>query len=233
MTNEPKILVVDDETDILDLVAFHLERAGLTVLKAKDGETALSILWDENVDLLVLDLMLPGVNGLEVLKTLRENKRTENLPVILLTAKTAEVDKIVGFELGTDDYVCKPFSVKELIARVKALLKRTTGFAGENAYAGEGFSVNFNSHRIKVDGKAVEFSPKEFAILEYLFHQRNKVIGRDQLLNKAWGMDSEVDDRVVDVNITRMREKMGRAKKLIKTVKGYGYMFDTSVSDEE
>jgi len=232
MTNEPKILVVDDETDILDLVSFHLERAGFSVLKAKDGETALSILWDENIDLLVLDLMLPGVSGLEVLKTLRENKRTESLPVILLTAKTAEVDKIVGFELGTDDYVCKPFSVKELIARVKALLKRTSGFASENAYAAEGFSVNFNSHKIKVDGKSVEFSPKEFAILEYLFRQRNKVISRDQLLNKAWDMDAEVDSRVVDVNITRMREKMGRAKKLIKTVKGYGYMFDTGVYDE-
>jgi len=233
MTNEPKILVVDDEADILDLVSFHLERAGFTVLKAKDGESAISILWDENIDLLVLDLMLPGLSGLEVLKSLRENKRTESLPVILLTAKTAEIDKIVGFELGTDDYVCKPFSVKELIARVRALLKRTSGFDNENTYAGEGLSVNFNSHRIKIDGKAVEFSPKEFAILEYLFRQRNKVIGRDQLLNKFWDMDAEVEDRVVDVNITRMREKMGRAKKLIKTVKGYGYMFDTGVFDEE
>lgn len=233
MSKEPTILAVDDETDILDLVSFHLERAGFNVLKAKDGETALSILWDEQVDLLVLDLMLPGVSGLEVLKTLRENKRTEKLPVILLTAKTAEVDKIVGFELGTDDYVGKPFSVKELIARVKALLKRTSGFSGENAYAAEGFSVNFSSHKTKVDGKNVEFSPKEFAILEYLFRQRNNVVSREQILDKVWGMDAEVDGRVVDVNITRMREKMGRAKKLIKTVKGYGYMFDTSLQDEE
>jgi DNA-binding response OmpR family regulator len=225
MGKESVILVVDDEADILDLVAFHLERAGFKVLKAKDGEAALSLLWDENVDLLVLDLMLPGVSGLEVLKTLRENERTKNLPVILLTAKTAEVDKIVGFELGTDDYVCKPFSVKELIARVKALLKRSSSLTG--AFTAEKFSVNFNNHKIMVEGKSVEFSPKEFAILEYLFQRRNTVISRDQILEKVWGMDTEVDGRVVDVNITRMREKMGQAKKLIKTVKGYGYMFDT------
>ncbi|OGS34854.1 MAG: hypothetical protein A2293_07005 [Elusimicrobia bacterium RIFOXYB2_FULL_49_7] len=233
MEYDPTILVVDDETDILDLVAFHLERAGFSVLKAKDGETALSILWDENVDLAILDLMLPGVSGLEVLKALRENKRTENLPVILLTAKTAEVDKIVGFELGTDDYVSKPFSVKELIARVKALLKRTGGFSGENGYAKLGFSVDFASHRIKSDGKTMEFSPKEFAILEYLFRRKDTVISREQILDKVWGMDAEVDDRVVDVNITRMREKMGQAKKIIRTVKGYGYMFDTTVTEEE
>lgn len=232
MIKEPVILVVDDETDILDLVSFHLERAGMRVLKAGNGEQALSTLWDEKVDLVVLDLMLPGVSGLEVLKSLRENKSTQRLPVILLTAKTAEVDKIVGFELGTDDYVCKPFSVKELVARVKALLKRATGVTGAALFACEGFSVNFSSHKIKVEGQDVEFSPREFAILEYLFLNKNTVVERDRLLEKIWGLDTRVEDRVVDVNITRMREKMGRAKGLLKTVKGYGYMFDTSAMEE-
>lgn len=233
MNREPVILVVDDEPDIRDLVSFHLERAGMTVFKAGDGESALSVLWDENIDLVVLDLMLPGLSGLEVLKTLRENKRTENLPVILLTAKTAEVDRIIGFELGTDDYMCKPFSVKELLARVKALLKRSSGLTGACTFACDGFSVNFSSHQIRIEGKPVEFSPKEFAILDYLFQRRNAVVSRDQLLEKIWGMEAEVDSRVVDVNITRMREKMGRAKRLLKTVKGYGYMFGAAGVDGE
>lgn len=228
MNQVPVILVVDDEADILDLVAFHLEQADYRVLKARDGETALSLLWDETVDLLVLDLMLPGLSGLEVLKTLRENSRTKKLPVILLTAKTAEVDKIIGFELGTDDYVCKPFSVKELMARIKALLKRASGRDGENAFSAQGFSINFSSHKCSFNGDAIELSPKEFGILEFLFRRRNQVVERELLLEKVWGQDAEMDLRVVDVNITRLREKMNTAKTLIKTVKGYGYMFDTS-----
>jgi two-component system alkaline phosphatase synthesis response regulator PhoP len=233
MKTEPNILVVDDEVDILELVSFHLERAGFNVLKAKDGETALSIVWDENIDLVVLDLMLPGMNGLEVLKSIKENKRTENIPVILLTAKTTEVDRIVGFELGTDDYVCKPFSVKELTARVKALLRRSSDYGGENSFIVEGFSVNFTNHKIYVEQKLVDFSPKEFALLELLYRSRNAVISREQILDKVWGMDASVDDRVVDVNITRIREKMGKAKKIIRTVKGYGYIFDPDALDKD
>jgi len=233
MKTEPNILVVDDEVDILELVSFHLERAGFNVLKAKDGETALSIVWDENVDLIVLDLMLPGMNGLEVLKSVKENKRTESIPIILLTAKTTEVDRIVGFELGTDDYVCKPFSVRELIARVKALLRRSSDYGGENSFHAEGFSVNFTNHKIVVDQKMVEFSPKEFALLELLYRSRNAVVSREQILDKVWGMDASVDDRVVDVNITRIREKMGNAKKIIRTVKGYGYIFEPDALDKE
>lgn len=230
MVNDARILVVDDEADIRELVVFHLERAGFTVLQAGDGEKALSLLWDDPADLVVLDVMMPGLSGLEVLKTLREDKRTRALPVILLTAKTAEVDRIVGFEMGTDDYVCKPFSVKELVARVKALLKRS---AGDDAFSAMGLTVDFLSHRITVNGKPVEFSPREFGILEYLFRRKNKVAGRELILEKVWGLDAEVDARVVDVNVTRMREKMGGAKRLIKTVKGYGYMFDTSVAGED
>jgi len=230
MQKEPVVLVVDDEPDIRDLVAFHLERAGYTVLRASDGEQALGLLWDEEIDLLVLDLMMPGIGGLEVLKSVRENKRTEHLPVVLLTAKVTETDRIVGFELGTDDYVSKPFSVKELIARIKALLRRTHGINNDNTFEIPGFRVSFASHKMVVDGKTVEFSPKEFALLEYLFRRKNTVVSRDQILEKVWGMDSSVDDRVVDVNITRMREKMGNAKRLLKTVKGFGYMFDPEAS---
>lgn len=232
MENYPNILIVDDEEDILDLIAYHLEKEDMRVLKAGDGEHALNLLWDEHVDLLILDLMLPGINGLEVLKTLRADTRTENLPVILLTAKTTEIDRIVGFELGTDDYICKPFSVKELMARVKALLKRAAGFSKDNVFRNEDIVINFQSHKITAGGKPVELTPREFAILAYLHKRRETVISRAQLLDKIWGMDSEVDDRAVDVNITRLRDKLGGAKKLIKTVKGYGYMFDTGASEE-
>jgi DNA-binding response OmpR family regulator len=232
MENYPNILIVDDEEDILDLIAYHLEKEEMRILKAKDGEHALNILWDEQVDLVILDLMLPGINGLEVLKTLRSDARTENLPVILLTAKTTEIDRIVGFELGTDDYICKPFSIKELVARVKALLKRAAGFLKDNVFSGHDIVINFQSHKITAAGKPVELTPREFAILAYLYRRRETVISRAQLLDKIWGMDSSVDDRAVDVNITRLREKLGRAKRLIKTVKGYGYMFDTGASEE-
>ncbi len=233
MNKMKKILIVEDETDIRELVAFHLEKEGFSALQASTGEAGLSMLWDENIDLVILDLMMPGVNGLEVLKAIRDNKRTMRLPVILLTAKATEVDKIIGFQLGTDDYVCKPFSVKELMVRIKALLRRTGGFTDESGFSVEGFSINFNSHKIFVDGRSVDFSPKEFGLFEYLYRNKNIVVGRGQLLDKVWGMDASVDERVVDVNITRLREKMDRAKKLIKTVKGYGYMFDTSEIDSE
>ena len=144
----------------------------------------------------------------------------------MLTAKTTDVDKIIGFELGTDDYVTKPFSVKELVARVQALLKRTSGFDRAGTFAVKGFQVNFNSHKITADGKSIEFSPREFAILELLHRNLGNVLGRGQILEKVWGMDADVDERVVDVNITRMREKMGSAKDALKTVKGYGYRLD-------
>ncbi|MFH0920422.1 MAG: response regulator transcription factor [Fibrobacterota bacterium] len=226
MLKEPRILVVDDEKDIRELVVFHIERAGYTALQAGDGEAALSTLWDEAVDLVILDLMLPGQNGLEVLKTLRADPRTARLPVILLTAKTTEVDRIVGFEMGTDDYVTKPFSVKELIARVKALLRRSRGPEAGESYRSNGFTINFVSHLITLDGAPVEFSPREFALFELLYRNLGAVVGRGQILEQVWGLDAEVDERVVDVNITRLREKMGAAKAKLKTVKGYGYRLD-------
>ncbi|OGJ85741.1 MAG: hypothetical protein A2268_09060 [Candidatus Raymondbacteria bacterium RifOxyA12_full_50_37] len=232
MSQVPCILVVDDEADIRDLICFHVEKDGLKALTAGNGEAALSIIWDERIDLVILDLMMPGMNGLEVLQSVRENKRTAKLPVILLTAKATEVDKIIGFNLGADDYVTKPFSVKELIARVHSLLKRSMGFTREAVFSAHGLTVNFNSHKITVEEKPVEFSPKEFAIFECLYSSRNSVVDRIQILEKIWGMDTIVDERVVDVNITRMREKMGRAKSILKTVKGYGYMLDTSPTGE-
>lgn len=232
MNQNPNILVVDDEEDILELVKYNLEKADYGVITASDGETALDLLWDENIDLVILDLMLPGINGLDVLKTLRNDKRTESIPVILLTAKTTEIDRIVGFELGTDDYVCKPFSVKELVVRTKALLKRS-GWQDQDTVLEKGaLYINFNKHKVTVEKHALDLSPKEFAILDYLFRKKDKVISREQLLEKIWGLDSTVDVRAVDVNIARLRDKLGKAKKVIKTVKGYGYMLDLEEIEE-
>ncbi|MFH1761736.1 MAG: response regulator transcription factor [bacterium] len=226
MNQEPKILVVDDEEDILDLIRFHFEKADFKVISATNGESALDILWDEDIDLVVLDLMLPGINGLDVLKTLRNDDRTQNIPVILLTAKSTEIDRIVGFELGTDDYVCKPFSVKEVVARTRALLKRA-GWQDRDSILQTGeLYINFNKHKVKVDDKQLELSPKEFAILDYLYRKRDKVISREHLLERIWGFDSTAGTRAVDVNIARLRDKLGSAKHFIKTVKGYGYMMD-------
>ena len=230
MINGARILVVDDEKDIVELVTFHLEQKGFSVLKAGDGETALSILFDENVDLLILDLMLPGMNGLEVLKSLREHPRIAGLPVILLTAKAAEVDKIVGFEMGTDDYLTKPFSVKELVARVEALLRRAGGFNREGAFSAMGFAVDFRSHKASVNGAPVELSPREFAILEFLHSHRGRVMSRRQILEKAFGMDAAAEERAVDVNLARLRDKMGPAKAALRTVKGYGYCLDPAAA---
>ena len=170
---DPLILVVDDEEDIVDIVSFNLEKEGFRTITANDGEKALEICWDEDIDLVVLDIMLPGINGLDVLKTLRDDTRTEATPVILLTAKTTEIDKIVGFQLGTDDYVCKPFSVKELVVRTKAILKRSHGYDKEKRIATENLFVDFNKHKFRVNNTKKELSPKEFAILYYLHKNRH------------------------------------------------------------
>ncbi|MFP4520665.1 MAG: response regulator [Fibrobacterota bacterium] len=229
MNKDPSILVVDDEEDILELVAYNLERSENKVFKAKDGESALDTLWDENIDLVILDVMLPGMNGLDVLRTMRDDPRTESIPVILLTAKSTEIDKIVAFELGTDDYICKPFSVKELVVRSRAILKRVHGYDKNVIFTKGDLQVNFNKHKIMVKDQVLNLSPKEFAILEYLYKKRDKVMSRDDILEKIWGMDSTVDIRTVDVNITRLRDKLGPVKKILKTVKGYGYILDLDV----
>ncbi len=226
MLQDPVILVVDDEEAIVDIIGFHLRKWGFRVIGAPDGETALRILWNEKIDLIILDLMLPGTSGFQLLKHIRKEPGTESLPVIVLSARSCETDKIICFEMGADDFIAKPFSNMELLARVRAILNRRQGFANASLFENKQVSINFKSHNVKVLGRPVSLSPKEFSLLHVLYQRKNTVIGREQLKEAVWGADSPVDNHAVDVNITRMREKLGKARGLVKTIKGFGYLFE-------
>ncbi len=224
-----KVLIVDDEKDIVDLVAFNLNKEGYAVLKAYDGEKALELARTGKPHLILLDLMLPGIQGLEVCKILRSKPDTANLPIIMLTAKGDEVDKVLGLEIGADDYVTKPFSVKELMARIRALLRRSEP-AREKAEVFEygGLRIDFESHKVVVDGKSVNLSPMEFRLLGFLSRNPGRVCSREQLLDQVWGDEAFVEPRTVDVHIRRLRAQIEQDEKnprYIVTVRGVGYRF--------
>jgi len=225
------ILIVDDEKDIVDLVSYNLEREGFAAVKAYDGETALAKVRTEKPDLLILDLMLPGVGGLDVCKKIRANPETSSLPIIMLTAKADEVDKIIGLELGADDYMTKPFSVKELVARVRTVLRRIR--EGKKQSAGDmfefkGLAVNYGSCLVTLDGRPVTLSPTELKLLFFFTRNPGRVYSRDQILNHVWGDDTFITDRAVDVHVRRLRsqiEKDMEHPRYILTVRGFGYKF--------
>lgn len=227
-----KILIVDDEKDIVDLVSYNLEREGFATIKAYDGETALGKVRAEKPDLLILDLMLPGVGGLDVCKKIRANPETSSLPIIMLTAKADEVDKIIGLELGADDYMTKPFSVKELVARVRTVLRRIR--EGKKQSAGDmfefkGLAVNYGSCLVTLDGRPVTLSPTELKLLFFFTRNPGRVYSRDQILNNVWGDDTFITDRTVDVHVRRLRsqiEKDMEHPRYILTVRGFGYKFN-------
>jgi len=231
MSKGHKILVVDDEEDILNLLDYTLTRAGFEVLTAEDGPEALEIAMASVPlpALIVLDIMLPEMDGTDVLKRLKESDVTRNIPVIMLTAKGDEIDKIVGLELGAEDYVTKPFSPREFILRVKAVLKRAE--AGgitpeeENTISHGDIIVDLARHRVSVSGVPVELSTKEFKLLHKLMISRGRVISRDGLLDSVWGEDCYVTQRTVDTHIRRLRSKLHEAQKYIETVRGVGYRF--------
>ena len=225
-----KVLIVDDEKDIVDLIAFNLDKEGYAVLKAYDGEKALELARTRKPHLLLLDLMLPGIQGLEVCKILRSKAETASLPIIMLTAKGDEVDKVLGLEIGADDYVTKPFSIKELMARIRALLRRSEPVKGGKAEVFEygGLRINFESHEVAVDGKNVNLSPTEFRLLKFLSQNPGRVYSREQLLDHVWGDEAFVEPRTVDVHIRRLRaqiEKNPEKPRYISTVRGAGYKF--------
>jgi len=229
------ILIVDDEKDIVDLVSYNLEREGFAAVKAYDGETALAKVRTEKPDLLILDLMLPGVGGLDVCKKIRANPETSSLPIIMLTAKADEVDKIIGLELGADDYMTKPFSVKELVARVRTVLRRIR--EGKKQSAGDmfefkGLAVNYGSCLVTLDGRPVTLSPTELKLLFFFTRNPGRVYSRDQILNHVWGDDTFITDRAVDVHVRRLRsqiEKDMEHPRYILTVRGFGYKFTDMV----
>ncbi len=226
--NQARILVVDDESDILTLLEYNLRKAGFKVLEARDGPEAIEAARAHRPDLVLLDIMLPDMEGTEVLKRLKSLDATAAIPVIMLTAKGEEIDKIIGFELGAEDYITKPFSPRELILRVKAVLKRTSEHpeaeTGERISYKE-LSIDPSRHKVLVAGKAVELSTTEFKLLAELMQARGRVLSRDVILDRAWGRDCYVIPRTVDTHVRRLRAKLGTAGDYIETIRGVGYRF--------
>jgi DNA-binding response OmpR family regulator len=221
-----KILVVDDEPDAVELIEFSLKAAGYTVAAAADGEAALEKARTLLPDLIVLDLMLPEVDGLEVCKILRRDPKTSGIPIIMLTAKAAEFDRVLGLELGADDYVTKPFSPRELVLRVKRLL-RSTGpeEQSKEKIQIKDLTIDIPGHHVEVKGKPITLTATEFKLLTVLAQRRGRVQSRDQLLQDVWEYDSMIDTRTVDTHMRRLRDKLGPAAKYLDTVRGVGYRF--------
>ena len=225
-----KILIVEDDKDILKMVEYNLKKEGYRTAYARDGEDAIEMAHSEHPDLILLDLMLPGIDGLEVCKQLKKESKTAGIPVIMVTAKSQESDKVVGLELGADDYVTKPFSVRELLARVKAVLRR----AQEKDKLPEvlkinDLSIDFSKIEVRVRDKVVALTAKEFELLKTLIKAKGRMLSRDYLLDTIWGYDHaiEIQTRTVDVHIRSLRKKLKAESRYIVTVKNYGYRFET------
>ncbi|MGD1031479.1 MAG: response regulator transcription factor [Opitutaceae bacterium] len=227
---KPKILIVDDETDALEVLGFKLREAGFAPIFAKDGARALTAARNERPDLMVLDLMLPEVDGLEVCKILRRDPATASLPILMLTARAAEMDRVLGLELGADDYVTKPFSPRELVLRIRKLLNRTQSpdEAGAHLRLGE-IDIDVPRHIVQVSGEAITLTVTEFNLLEILARRRGRVQSRDRLLQDVWGYENPIDSRTVDTHMRRLREKLGPASRYLETVRGVGYRFSGEV----
>ena len=217
-----KVLIIDDEPDIVDLVSHHLKAQGYEPLGAATGADGLARA-REHPDLIILDLMLPDMDGTEVLRALKADERTRSIPVIFLSARSGEVDRVVGFELGGEDYVPKPFSPRELALRVRAVLRRRQDAEEEAAVRRGGILVDTAGHRAEVDGVPIELTATEFKLLHYLITHPGRVLERDRLLDAVWGQDVYVTPRTVDTHVQRLRQKLGVHGRLIETVRGVGY----------
>ncbi len=231
-----KILIVDDEANILELLRYNLKKNGFEVEEASTGEEALEKINNERFDMAILDLMLPGIDGLEVLKTIRSTEEIKNLPVIMLTAKSEEIDKVIGLELGADDYLCKPFGVHELLARMKAVARRIEAKQKpeekpketDNIILVGNLEINRETYEVKKSGIVIEMSHKEFELLYFLAKNRGRVFDREYLLEKVWGYDYFGETRTVDVHIRNIRKKIEEDNsnpEYVKTVRGIGYKF--------
>ena len=229
-----KILVVDDEKDIVELVAYNLEKEGFSVFKARAGVEALQKVQAQRPDLVILDWMLPEMSGLDVCKSIRANPALAAIPIIMLTAKVDEVDKVVGLEMGADDYITKPFSVKELIARIRAILRRTRERSGNrrrDEYRTGQLHINYASCEVRLNGQKISLSPTEMKLLFFFSQHPGRVYTRDQILSHVWNDDTFVTPRTVDVHIKRLRgqiEQDAENPRYILTVRGMGYKFAES-----
>ena len=220
----PYILVVEDEPDIRDLLEFTISRSGFDIYEAESAEDALKILDRGIPELVIIDWMLPGMDGIDLAKKLRSDELTKDLPIIMLTARGEEADKLRSFEVGIDDYVTKPFSPKELMARIKALLRRT-GAPSDNSLSAAGIRLDLNSHRLYINDKDVTIGPTEFKLLELFMRNPNRAFDRSQLLDRVWGRSVYVEERTVDVHVLRLRKilKPSGRDHIIETVRGLGY----------
>ncbi|MCE9626699.1 MAG: response regulator transcription factor [Candidatus Eisenbacteria bacterium] len=218
-------MVIGDEKEIRDLVRYNLEKAGFRVAAAGDGEEGLRQLFAARPDALVLDLMLPGANGLEILREVRGEPATHDLPVIVLTARSAEMDKLLGFEHGADDYLTKPFSPRELVARVKALVRRARPSGMSRAIEIGVLRVDIDAREVKLSDVKLDLTPREFDLIAFLARHPGRVLSRDELLRKVWGYDYVGETRTVDVHVRRLRAKLGDSAECIETVLGAGYKF--------
>ncbi len=222
------ILLIEDEKNIRELVKYNLEQEDFRVLTEARGNTGLETALKEKPALVILDLMLPGINGLEICKALKRNEKTRLIPIIMLTAKGTESDKVVGLELGADDYMTKPFSPRELVARVKAVLRRSQEKAPEEILRSGTIELDVTKHELRLKEKSVEITAKEFELLRVLMSSKERVLTREVLLSKVWGYENSVniETRTVDMHIGQLRKKLGKEADRIVTVKSIGYRFD-------
>jgi two-component system phosphate regulon response regulator PhoB len=225
-TSSPKLLIVEDEADLVRTLDYNFRQAGFEVHTATSGREGLRIAAAKTPDLVLLDLMLPDLQGVEVCRLLKADPKTRTTPVIILTARGEEVDRVVGFEIGADDYVTKPFSVRELVLRVRAVLRRgePSGRPAEIMKLGQ-LTIDSEAHRVHVDGREILLTALEFRLLRTLVQRRDRVQTRETLLNDVWGLNLNVETRTIDTHIKRLREKLGKAGTLIETVRGVGYRF--------
>ncbi len=228
--SEEKVLIVDDEEHITELIKFNLENNGYKTICADNGLDALKLAKEENPDLILLDVMLPGMDGYDVCKEVRKDNSICSTPIMMITAKGEEFDKVLGLELGADDYITKPFSIRELLARVKAILRRTTIKSVDKSYNFGKININFEKHEILKEGLKIELTLKEFEVLELLIKNKGRVMTRDFLLDKVWGYEYIGETRTVDVHIRHLRQKIeedDKSPKYIETIRGIGYRFSS------
>jgi len=233
--DDQKIIAVDDEQDIIELISYNLSREGFEVTTAMDGEEALKKIRAKSFDLAILDLMMPGIQGMELCRILRNDPRTKGLPIIMLTAKTEEVDRVLGLEMGADDYITKPFSPRELIARIKAVLRRSARALPEGKYITVGeITINTETYSVTKNNAPLNLSPTEFRLLLYLVERRGRIFNREHLLNAVWKDEGYVEPRTVDVHISRIRTQIEDDPAnpvYLKTRRGHGYYFEDTLPD--
>lgn len=217
------IFCVEDDNNIRELVIYTLETAGLKACGFPEGASFMKAIESELPELVLLDIMLPGEDGMEILKKLKKSEKTKDVPVIMVTAKGTEYDKVIGLDSGADDYVTKPFGMMELVSRVKAVLRRASKTQEQEVFTVKGVSLNVKKHEVTVDGEVISFTLKEFELLEALMRNQNVVLTRDQLLGDIWGYDFDGETRTVDVHIRTLRQKLGEKGDIIETVRGVGY----------